>query len=91
MGANGSLGDIPLVVLAHGLGLDTTLPADVREQLGLTDDALARYETIWRGLQEDHLTRSSDSELVVAENSTHYIYFDEPDVVVSAIHDLVDR
>ncbi len=91
VGANGSLGDIPLVVLAHGLGLDTTLPADVREQLGLTDDALARYETIWRGLQEDHLTRSSDSELVVAENSTHYIYFDEPDVVVSAIHDLVDR
>ena len=86
---NGSLGDIPLIVLAQGLGLDAVLPAEALESLGLTPEVLARYDEIWRGLQEDHVTRSTDGTLVVAENSTHYIYFDEPDVVVTAIEDLV--
>ena len=86
---NGSLGDIPLIVLAQGLGLDAVLPAEALESLGLTPEVLARYDEIWRGLQEDHVTRSTDGTLVVAENSPHYIYFEEPDVVVTAIEDLV--
>ena len=87
---NGSLGDIPLVVLAHGLGLDAVLPADALEPLGLTPEVLERYEEIWRGLQEDHVTRSTDGTLVVAENSPHYIYLAEPELVVTAVRDLVE-
>ncbi len=86
---NGSLGDIPLVVLAQGLGLDAVLPAEALESLGLTPDVLDRYDEIWRGLQEDHVTRSTDGTLVVAEDSPHYIYFEEPELVVAAIEDLV--
>lgn len=87
--ANGSLGDIPLVVLAHGVGLEGQLPPEALESMGLTPEVLANYEEIWRGLQEDHLTRSTDSTLVVAENSPHYIYFEEPDLVVDAVRGLV--
>ena len=86
---NGSLGDIPLIVLAHGAGLDTVLPPEAMEAYGLTPEIIERYEEIWRGLQEDHVTRSSDGTLVVAENSPHYIYRTEPEVVVTAIEDLV--
>jgi pimeloyl-ACP methyl ester carboxylesterase len=86
---NGSLGDIPLVVLAQGQGLDAVLPAEALESLGLTPEVLERYDEIWRGLQEDHVTRSTDGTLVVAENSPHYIYFEEPEVVTTAIEDLV--
>jgi pimeloyl-ACP methyl ester carboxylesterase len=87
---NGSLGDIPLVVLARGVGLEAALPPEALESLGLTRDVLERFEEIWRGLQEDHLTRSTDSTLVVAENSPHYIYFEEPELVVAAVQDLVE-
>ena len=87
---NGSLGDIPLVVLAHGQSLDTVFPAEVLESLGLTPEEIERYEEIWRGLQEDHLSRSTDSSLVVAENSPHYIYREEPELVVTAVQDLVE-
>ena len=65
-------------------------PPEVLESLGLTPDVLERFEEIWRGLQEDHLTRSTDSTLVVAENSPHYIYFEEPELVVAAVQDLVE-
>jgi pimeloyl-ACP methyl ester carboxylesterase len=87
--ANGSLGDIPLVVLAHGRGLGDVLPAEALEQLGLTPEILDQYEDIWRQLQEDHLSRSSNSTLIEAQDSTHYIYFDQPDLVVAAIHDMI--
>lgn len=80
------MGDIPLIVLAAGIGLVETMPDYEREEFGLTPEDTARSDAIWRDLQEDHVTRSTDGRLVVAE--THSIYFDEPDVVVEAIHDL---
>jgi pimeloyl-ACP methyl ester carboxylesterase len=43
----------------------------------------------FRRLQEDHATRSSDSRLVVAEDSRHYVYLDEPELVVDALRGLV--
>ena len=33
---------------------------------------------------------SSDSKQVVAENSSHYIMIDRPELVISAIHDVVN-
>lgn len=87
--ANGSLGNIPLVVLVHGRGISEILPPEAMERHNLTPDVLDKFEEIWRSLQEDHLTRSTNSSLVVAENGSHYIYRDEPDLVVDAIHKLV--
>jgi pimeloyl-ACP methyl ester carboxylesterase len=86
---NGTLGDIPLVVIAHGMATADSLPPEALEQLGITRETLDTFDTIWRELQEDHLTRSTQSTLVIAENSTHYVYLSEPELVVDAIRGLV--
>lgn len=87
---NGDLGDIPLIVIAHGLLLKDLLPAEALDALGLTTEMLDTYEAIWRELQEDHLNRSTDSTLIVAENSPHYVYVFEPELVVEAVRSLVE-
>ena len=79
----GSLGDIPLIVLAAGLGVAKADPG-----LALSPQDAERVDSIWRSLQEDHLTRSTNARLVVADNSGHYIYASEPELVVDAIRDL---
>ena len=79
----GSVGDVPLIVLAAGLGVAEGDPG-----LNLTPQEAQRVDSIWRSLQEDHLTRSTNARLVVAENSGHYIYNSEPEIVVDAISDL---
>ena len=89
-GENGDLGSIPLVVIAHGALLKDLLPAEALEALGLTPELLDTYEALWRGLQEDHLNRSTDSTLIVAENSPHYVYVYEPELAVEAIQGLVE-
>jgi len=87
--ANGDLGDIPLVVIAHGKPLGEVLPPEAVAALGLTPELLDKYEALWRGFQEDHLKRSTNSTLIVAEESPHYVYVYQPDLVVEAIRDLV--
>lgn len=89
--AVGSLGDLPLAVVAHGQTLDVVVPAAVLDAFGITPDVIERYETIWRGLQEDLATLSTASTFVVAESATHYVYLDEPAVVVDAIAALVEQ
>ena len=79
----GSLGDIPLIVLAAGLKV-----AEADPGLALSPQDAERVDSIWRSLQEDHLTRSTNARLVVAENSGHYIYASEPELVIAAIRDL---
>ncbi|MCM3034276.1 alpha/beta fold hydrolase [Niallia sp. MER 6] len=48
-------------------------------------------QELWNEMQESILGISSESELVIAENSAHYIQNDEPEVVVSAIQKLIDK
>jgi hypothetical protein len=83
VGGHGSLGDIPLIVIPAGLPIAETEPG-----LGLIPQDADRIDSIWRNLQEDHLTRSTNARIMVAENSGHYVYLDEPALVVDAIHDL---
>lgn len=47
-------------------------------------------QELWNEMQREILEISSNGELVIAENSAHYIQNDEPDVVVSAIKKLID-
>lgn len=83
------LGDLPLIVLSRGIGLEGQLPADALEALGLTQDVLERFNAVWSDLQADLTTLSTDSKRVVAERSTHYVYYDQPELVVAAIRELV--
>lgn len=47
-------------------------------------------QELWNEMQREILEISSNGELVIAENSAHYIQNDEPEVVVSAIKKLIN-
>jgi pimeloyl-ACP methyl ester carboxylesterase len=83
VGGEGSLGDIPLIVIRAGLPI-----AEAEPGLTLTPKDAEQVDSIWRSLQENHLTRSTNARIVVAENSGHYVYVDEPALVLDAIRDL---
>ncbi|MFI7468655.1 alpha/beta fold hydrolase [Nonomuraea sp. NPDC049646] len=80
----GALGDIPLTVLTCSeVGPDATTPEEVAHQRGHFRD--------WYPLQQDLAALSTDSKHVVAENASHYIHHDQPELVVDAILDLARR
>jgi pimeloyl-ACP methyl ester carboxylesterase len=68
--APGSMGDCPLIVLAHGVPFP---PMAAAMEEGWSD-GLRRVADL-----------STDSELVVAHKSGHLIYVDEPDLVVESV------
>jgi pimeloyl-ACP methyl ester carboxylesterase len=76
----GALPDVPLVVLRHGRPWDFSpdWPAEAVEEL-------------WVELQTDLAGRSSTGRLVVAERAGHRIAEMRPDLVISAIKDVVTQ
>jgi pimeloyl-ACP methyl ester carboxylesterase len=65
------------------------------DSIPLTVVTRARHPTresaVWAQLQEELAALSSDGVQVRAERGGHYLQFDEPDLVVRAIRDLVER
>ena len=79
----GSLGDIPLVVLTHGL---STVP----DPLGLSDEEAQQAEAVWDELQAELAALSSSGEQVIAEESGHLVHIDQPELVIDAIRQVVE-
>ncbi len=80
LAATGSLGNIPLTVIRHGIpDLFSSMPAMHAEQA----------EKVWQELQIDLANLSSNSQLLVAEKSGHGIQVDQPEIVVEAIRKMV--
>lgn len=77
--AIGSIGDKPLVVIAHG---SKTM---FKNQLGLSDADAEAMEEIWLEQQKQLLNLSSNSRWVLAENSGHLIHQEQPDIVIDEI------
>jgi hypothetical protein len=75
-----SLGDKPLIVLSAGA---REFPGFTKGQAKRAQDQTDEFEAGLTGL-------SANSKLVVAKNSTHYIQFDRPELVVDAIRRVVD-
>lgn len=75
-----SLGDKPLIVLIAGA---RQYPGFTKEQAKRADKQINEFEASLTGLSEN-------SELVVASNSTHYIQFDRPELVVDSIRRVVN-
>ena len=81
LSATGSLGNIPLTVIRHGIpDLFASMPAEQAVQA----------EKIWQELQTDLSKLSSNSQLIVAEKSGHGIQIDQPSLVVEAIRQIVN-
>jgi len=72
----GSLGDLPMVVLASEAFLRE---APTRPEAG------PRLHAIWQDLQRDLANLSSNSVYTVVEGSGHFIQRDQPEAVVDAI------
>jgi pimeloyl-ACP methyl ester carboxylesterase len=77
-----SLGDIPLVVLTHGR-------LDAVPGLTSTAESQQAAEQLWQALQHELVALSPSGKLVVAEESGHDILFEQPDLVVKAILEVV--
>ena len=74
-------GSMPLIVITRGRANMTDSLSDTENQLS---------EDVWQALQPRLAGLSSDSKQVIAEQSGHMIQFDQPDLVVEAIREMVD-
>jgi len=82
-----SLGNLPLAVLVHG-------PDSAHTQAlwaGLPEALVLKLEQVWLDLHKELATLSSDSQLIVAKKSGHWIQNDEPKLVIDAILDQVEK
>ncbi|MFO0705674.1 MAG: alpha/beta hydrolase [Nitrospira sp.] len=79
----GSLGDLPVTVLtANGPTWWPDLPPGV--------DPVA-FREMWFRLQSQLMTLSTDSRQVFADQSSHFVNFDQPDVIADAVRQMIDR
>jgi pimeloyl-ACP methyl ester carboxylesterase len=74
-------GDKPLIVLTRGMKEATQAGSSEGADLG---------EQAWAELQADLVRRSSSGRQIIAERSGHYIQFDQPDLVIDAIRQVVE-
>ena len=80
---SGSLGNLPLVVVtATGPIWWPDMPGQVNP---------TKFRNMWLELQQNLTTLSTNSHQVFADQSSHFIPFDQPDLVTNAVRQLIDR
>ena len=80
---SGSLGNLPLVVItATGPIWWPEMPSEVNP---------VKFKKMWLELQHPLTTLSTNSRQVFADQSSHFIPFDQPELVSNAVRELVDR
>jgi len=87
-GGPASLGNLPLVVLSAGATY-AELPEVAVMAIG--EDVLAQMDQVSQELQQELVSLSTQGVQVIAEESSHYIQWDKPDLVIDAIHKLVEQ
>lgn len=81
------LGDLPVTVMSRGKPV--WRPDWLPEHITL--ESLKEERKVWDVLQQELTTLSTNTRHVVAKNSDHGIWHDEPELVVSNVLELVDR
>jgi len=79
------LGDRPLVVLTAM----KPLSASEQKALGVTEDQAAKQKELWLEMHQEETRWSTAGRQVVVPDASHYIQFDRPDIVISAVADVV--
>jgi len=77
---------LPLVVLSRGLPME--MPADLLAHL--PPDYVAAQEKVWRELQNALVALVPGARHVVATKSEHGIQATEPDLVITAVRQVVE-
>lgn len=80
-----TLGDLPLTVIRHGQLDENAVPPSLDQQV--RDD----YESAWQKLQAQILSLSKRGRLIVAERSGHNIMFDQPEIVIESILEMMGK
>lgn len=78
-----TLGDLPMIVISHGR-LDTNA---VPPSLGV--EVRDAYERVWHEFQVEIAGLSRRGRRIVAERSGHNVIFDQPEIVIESILELV--
>jgi pimeloyl-ACP methyl ester carboxylesterase len=81
------LGDRPLVVLTR----TATAPPAALKAMQLSTDQGRRLDAEWRAMQDDEATWSTHARHQVVPDASHYIQFDQPQVVIAAVRDVVGQ
>ena len=80
-----TLGDLPLTVISHGRLDANAVPPhfgpEVREE----------YERTWQTLQQEITSLSTRSKRIIAEQSGHNVLFDQPELIIESILELVEE
>jgi hypothetical protein len=79
------LGDRPLVVLT---AMKPFSPEELKA-LGVTADQAGRQKQLWLEMHQEETRWSTAGRQVVVPDASHYIQFDRPDIVISAVADVV--
>lgn len=79
-------GALPVYVIANGRQYDPAYGINARYQA----DELAVAAQAWRELQTSLQSLSSNSRLVVATESGHNINFEQPQVIIDTVEDLLE-
>jgi hypothetical protein len=80
--STGSLGDLPLAVLSHDPDKPSSeMPPELAKSVNME----------WEKMQEEMAHLSTRGTQTIARNSAHYIQNDRPDVVINAVHNIVDQ
>ncbi|XAH25862.1 alpha/beta hydrolase [Xylophilus sp. GW821-FHT01B05] len=81
------LGSRPLFVMTAMKPLSPAALATLK----MTPEQGAQLKAVWKELQDDEATWSSQSKHQLLVNSDHYIQFDDPAAVVQAVRFVVDQ
>jgi pimeloyl-ACP methyl ester carboxylesterase len=80
------LGNRPLVVLTAM----APLPQATLRALNLPASTGRRFREVWKTLQDDEASWSTRSRHELLPEASHYIQFDQPDVVIKAVTEVVN-
>ena len=83
----GKFPDIPLIVI----GRDKEYNVEMGIMDGLPKCELRLLEEKWQELIEKQANLSNNSELIYAEESSHSIYADRPDIIIESINRIVKK
>lgn len=80
-----SLGNLPLVVLTSGKGIDSALAEREAKASNSSVENAVAVARIERTAQQELAALSSNSKHVIAEKSGHFIMYDQPDLLVDNV------
>ncbi|MGH9838726.1 MAG: alpha/beta fold hydrolase [Blastocatellia bacterium] len=82
--------NLPLIVLGRGKPTPRRARDGSNSQTNrMTEEQFAEWDRIWRRNQEDLAQRSMRGSFRLAEQSGHFIQWDQPEMVIQAIRDVM--